>query len=222
MKMSLSILFKDELRGFYKSKVMMVLWVGLPLLAAIIYFWSPDTGQEIPFAAFSALLLSSIGGTLASVMLAVSIINEKDKNVYDLFLIRPIKRRDILISKFLAVYLCIVIAGLLSLGLGMIIDYFYMGGTLEMILEGALESIVLTISMMAIASSAGVLIGVISPSVLVGAIIVIYGGNQISIVPLLPDMLGLDNQLAFSILFSGVITAILLGLSVYIFQRKEF
>ena len=89
--MSLKILFKDELRGFYKSKVMIFLWVGLPILAILIYFWSPDTGQEIPFAAFSALLLSSIGGTLASVMLAVSIINEKEKNVYDLFLIRPIK-----------------------------------------------------------------------------------------------------------------------------------
>lgn len=220
--MSLRILFKDELRGFYKSKVMIVLWVGLPLLAALIYFWSPDTGQEIPFAAFSALLLSSIGGTLASVMLAVSIINEKDKNVYDLFLIRPIKRRNILLSKFFAVYLCIVIAGLISLGLGMTIDYFYLGGTPEVILEGALESVVLTISMMAIASAAGVLIGVISPSVLVGAIIVIYGGNQISIVPLLPDMLGLENQLVFSILFSGIIAVSLLTLAIYIFQRKQF
>ncbi|MFW6196653.1 MAG: hypothetical protein ACOC5D_04875 [Thermoplasmatota archaeon] len=54
--MSLKILFKDELRGFYKSKVMIVLWVGLPLLAALIYFWSTETGQEIPFATFSALL----------------------------------------------------------------------------------------------------------------------------------------------------------------------
>lgn len=220
--MSLRILFKDELRGFYKSKVMIVLWIGLPLLAALIYFWSPDTGQEIPFAAFSALLLSSIGGTLASVMLAVSIINEKDKNVYDIFLIRPIKRRNILLSKFLAVYSCIVIAGLISLGLGMTIDYFYMGGTPEVILESALESVVLTISMMAIASAAGVLIGVISPSVLVGAIIVIYGGNQISIVPLLPDMLGLENQMIFSTPFSGVIAISLLGIAIYLFQKKQF
>ena len=104
----------------------------------------------------------------------------------------------------------------------MIIDYFYMGGTSEIILESALESIVLTISMMAIASAAGVLIGVISPSVLVGAILVIYGGNQISIVPLLPDMLGLENQLAFSIIFSVAIAVALMVSGIFIFQRKQF
>lgn len=220
--MSMNVLFKDELRGFYKSKVMIVLWLGLPLLAVLLYFWNPDTGDEIPFTALSALLLSSIAGTLAAVMLTVSIINEKDKKVYDLFLIRPIKRRNILISKFIAVYLCIAIAGLIALVLGIAIDYFYIGGTPEIILENAFESVILTLCMMAISSSAGVLIGVISPSVLVGAVIVIYGGNQISILPILPDLLGLSNELVSSIIISVIATIVLLGLAVLLFNRKQF
>ena len=220
--MSFRVLFRDELRGFYKSKVMMFLWVGLPLMAVLVYLWSPETEPEMPLAAFSALLLSSIGGTLASVMLAVSIINEKDRKVYDLFLIRPIKRRNILLSKFFAVYLCLVIAGLIALGFGILVDYIYIGGTPDVILENALESVVLTLSMMAIASSAGILIGVVSPSVLLGAIIVIYGGNQISIVPMLPKMMGLEHEVLFSILFSLVISGALLWLSVFIFDRKQF
>ena len=34
--MSLGLLFRDELKGFYKSKVMVTLWVGLPLLTLVI------------------------------------------------------------------------------------------------------------------------------------------------------------------------------------------
>ena len=220
--MSLRILFRDELKGFYKSKVMLFLWIGLPILAGLVYLWSPDTEPEMPMAAFSALILSSIGGTLASVMIAVSIINEKEKNVYDLFLIRPIKRRNILISKFLAVYLCLVTAGMIALGFGMLIDYTFMGGTPDIILENAFESVVLTLSMMAIASSAGVLTGVISPNVLVGVIIVIYGANQISVVPLLPEMMGIGHETIFSILLSAVLSIALLLISIFIFERKQF
>lgn len=220
--MSLKILFQDELRGFYRSKVMIALWLGLPALGVIIYLWGPDSGDEMPLSLLSALLLSSIGGTLASVMLAVSIINEKEKRVYDLFLIRPIRRGDILISKFLAVYLCIAIAGMLALGLGISLDHYRMGGTPDALREHLLESVVLTLSMMAMASAAGVLIGVISPTVLVGAIIVIYGGNQISILPLLPEMLGYESNLALSVTISAAATAVLMGLSVLLFNRKQF
>ena len=33
--MNLSLLFVDELRGFYKSKVMIFLWVGLPIITTV-------------------------------------------------------------------------------------------------------------------------------------------------------------------------------------------
>ena len=90
--MSFLLLFTDELRGFYKSKVMIFLWIGLPLMTILLHLWSPNTGENIPFTALSAIIVSSVGGTLAAVMLTVSIINEKTQHVYDLFLIRPLKR----------------------------------------------------------------------------------------------------------------------------------
>ena len=220
--MNLIKLFKDELKGFYKSKVMIFLWLGLPLLALSIHLWQPETGEELPFTAVSAILVSSIGGTLASVMLAVSIINEKNSKVYDLFLIRPIKRRDILISKFLAIYLCIAIASLLALSLGLIIDYYTIGGTPETVLESAKDSIILSLSMMAISSSAGVLIGVLSPSILVGAILVIYGGNQISVIPLLPTILNISNKQLFTVGIGILFTVVLMGIAIMIFNRKQF
>lgn len=219
--MNLSLLFKDELRGFYKSKVMLVLWAGLPLLAIILHLIRPETG-EIPLTALSALLVSSIGGTLASVMLAVSIINEREKQVYDLFLIRPIKRRDLLISKFLAVYICISIASLLALASGLIIDYLQMGGPSGAVLSDSFHSMVLRLSMMAISSSAGTLIGVLAPSVLVGAILVIYGANQISILPSLPIILNLSHRIILIPLLGAAISIALLGLSVFFFNRKQF
>ncbi len=219
--MSLSLLFKDELQGFYKSKVMLALWAGLPLLAVILRITSPDIG-EIPFTTFSAILVSSIGGTLAAVMLAVSIINEKDRKVYDLFLIRPINRRDLLLSKFLAVYLCISIASIIALILGVFVDVAMMGTLPEAVIGNSLKSIVTGLSMMAVSSSAGVLIGVISPSVLIGAVLVIYGGNQISILPGLPSILELDHQLVFTVLFGLLFTVALMTFSFFLFDRKQF
>jgi hypothetical protein len=77
--MNLALLFVDELRGFYKSKVMLFLWVGLPLIAILFRFVQVSTtGQAIPFTVISSLVVSSLAGTLASVMLAVSLINEKN------------------------------------------------------------------------------------------------------------------------------------------------
>ena len=103
--MKLQLLYVDELRGFYKSKVMLFLWIGLPIVALLFRFVQVSTtGQAIPFTVISALVVSSLAGTLAAVMLTVSIINEKNRHVYELFLIRPLKRRDIMLSKFLSVY----------------------------------------------------------------------------------------------------------------------
>ena len=109
--MKLSLLFVDELRGFYKSKVMIFLWVGLPIITILFRFvQSSVTGQTIPFTVISTLVISSLAGTLASVMLVVSLINERNRHVYELFLIRPLKRRDIILAKFFSVYMCVAIA----------------------------------------------------------------------------------------------------------------
>ena len=220
--MSLSLLFKDEMSGFYKSKVMLFLWAGLPLMAILLHLWYPDTGGEISFTMLTALLVSSIGGTLGAVMLAVSIINEKNRQVYDLFLIRPIKRRDIILSKFLAVYICLVIASLIALAVSQGIDYLTLSTPGPEILNNVAESMLVSFSMMAIASSVGIGIGVISPSVLVGAILVIYGGNQLSAIPLLPTMLGISDGMVFTPLLGASLTIAFLAVSVMVFNRKQF
>ena len=220
--MSFLLLFKDELNGFYKSKVMTFLWIGLPLITVLLHLWSPNTGEEIPFTLFSTLLVSSIGGTLAAVMLTVSIVHEKTRHVYDLFLVRPLKRWHIVISKFFAVYTCITIASILTLMLGVVIDYLLMGGTPEAILNDAIQSLAISLSMMAVSSSAGVLIGVISPSVLVGAILVIYGGNQISVIPMLPNMLNISNPVPFTLILGVLISCVLLLIAVFLFSKKQF
>jgi ABC-2 type transport system permease protein len=211
----------DEIRGFYKSKVMIFLWIGLPFSTILFHFWSSLQGGGIPFTALSAIITSSIGGTLASVMLTVSIINEKTQHVYDLFLVRPVKRWNIILSKFLAVYICITVASLLSLLLGLLIDYANIGRVSGTILNDTALSLVTSFSMMAVSSSAGTLIGVIAPSVLVGVILVIYGGNQISGLSAIPTILNISNATVFTVTFGLITTCVMLVLATLLFNRKQ-
>ena len=221
--MKTGLLFVDELRGFYKSKVMIFLWIGLPIIALLFRFISvSSSGQNIPFTLISALVVSSIGGTLASVMLAVFIINEKNRHVYDLFLIRPLKRRDIILAKFFSVYTCVAIASFIAVLAGMITDYITTDALSSAVLSNAGQSLVTSLSMIAVACAAGVLIGVASPTVLVGAILVIYGGNQISVIPLLPTLLGIQEATVFTIVLAGAVAVGLLSAAVALFERKQF
>jgi ABC-2 type transport system permease protein len=219
----LGLLFTDELRGFYKSKVMIFLWIGLPIIALLFRFTTAgSTGQELPFTLISSLVVSSIGGTLSAVMLAVFIINEKNRHVYDLFLIRPLKRRDILIAKFLSVYACVAIASAIAVLTGVAADFAGTGMVPSTVLSDAGQSLATTLSMIAVSCGAGVLIGVASPSVLVGAILVIYGGNQISVIPLLPTILGLPDAAVFTVVLAVVIAVALLGVAIAVFNKKQF
>jgi ABC-2 type transport system permease protein len=221
--MQLGLLFVDELRGFYKSKVMIFLWIGLPVIALLFrYISSISSGQSLPFTLISALVVSSIGGTLASVMLTVFLINEKNRHVYDLFLIRPLKRRDIILSKFFSVYVCVAIASLIAVLAGITVDFASTGALSTTILTDAGQSLATSLSMIAVACSAGVIIGVASPSVLVGAILVIYGGNQISVIPLVPTLLNIQNAAIFTIALAGAVAAALLGGAILLFEKKQF
>jgi ABC-2 type transport system permease protein len=221
--MKLPLLFFDELKGFYKSKVMIFLWVGLPIIAILFRFVeSSTTGQAIPFTVVSALVVSSLAGTLASVMLAVSLINEKNRHVFEIFLIRPIKRREIILAKFLSVYLCVAIASFLSIFVGMATDYLTTGTLATAALGNLSQSISISLSMVAVACAAGVLIGVASPSVLVGAILVIYGGNQISVIPLVPALLNISDAAFFTIGLAALTATVLLIVAVSVFEKKQF
>jgi ABC-2 type transport system permease protein len=221
--MKLQLLYVDELRGFYKSRVMLFLWIGLPVVALLFRFiQSSTTGQDLSFTVISALVVSSLAGTLAAVMLTVSIINEKNRHVYELFLIRPLKRRDIMLSKFLSVYTCVAIASLIAVLVGVVADFFTSGTLSATIFKDTAQSLAISLSMIAVACSAGVLIGVASPSVLVGAILVIYGGNQISVIPLIPTLLNLPQADLITIGLAAAVTIILLTLTILLFERKQF
>ncbi len=216
--MSLSLLFRDELNGFYRSKVMVALWVGLPALSIFLYLVSPNTGG-IHVSVFASLLVGSLGGTLASAMLAVSIINERERHVYDLFVIRPVKRRDILLSKFLSVYGCVIVAGLLAIALGVVAD-FAVNQSHRVDYAALGSSLIILVSMLAISCSAGILIGTVSPSVLVGVILVLYGGNQLASIVLLPVLL-LNAQEWFPLIPGAAIAGTLLLLSILVFNRRQ-
>ena len=221
--MKLQLLYVDELRGFYKSKVMLFLWIGLPVIALLFRFiQSSSAGQAISFTVISALIVSSLAGTLAAVMLTVSIINEKNRHVYELFVIRPLKRRDLMLAKFFSVYTCVAVASFIAVLVGVLADFFTSGAFPATIINDTAQSLAISLSMVAVACSAGVLIGVASPSVLVGAILVIYGGNQISVIPLIPTLLNLPYTNLFTVGLAAAATVSLLAVAIYLFERKQF
>lgn len=222
---SLSLLFFDELKGFAKSKVMLALWVGLPLLALAMHYLAPSSGTvegDIPFSTFTALIISSISGTLASAMLAVSLIHERSRHVYELYLIRPLKRRDILLAKFLAVYVGLAVAALLAIGTGLAFDFINLDGLPSSLLTSTAEALAISLSMMAMASAVGVLIGVISGSVLLGVILVIYGGNQLVTVVMLPLLMEFSGRSIISFAGGIVLALGLLYVAILVFKRQQF
>ena len=220
--MSLKILFADELKGFYKSKVMIVLWVGLPLLSLLFHYIVPDT-EGIPISSIVAIILSSIGGTLGSAMLSTSIASEKIRHVYDLFLIRPVKRTSILLAKFFSVYLCLIIATGISLTLGLILDQIFIGNLSEFVLNQTIESLTISIAAMAISCSIGIFFGIIVSSVPVATILSVYIGNQISAISILPTLfLDFIDPIVFSLLVGCIAAVFMLTISSILFSRKQF
>lgn len=220
--MSFGILFVDEIRGFIKSKVMIALWIGFPLFSMLMHFIQPDT-EDIPLSILTGLFVASIGGLLAAVILSTSIVNEKNAKVYDLYLIRPVKRWHLILSKYLAVYLCLTIATFISLGIGLLIDYFSIGLPSSTIIVETLESLAISLAAMSISSAAGILIGIIVNNVALAAILSIYLGQQISLVAVLPGILfDSINGLYFSIGVGVGLTIVILIVEIVVFNKKQF
>ena len=217
--MTFSILFQDEFSGFYRSKAMLALLVGLPMLIIFVYWMRPDT-SGIPLAAFTAMIASSLAGTIAAVMVAIGMINEKNKKVYDLFLVRPVRGYQLIMAKFTAVFLFVTLAVMVSIGVGMAAD-MHNGNPLTG--EGLVvlaKAIVMSVSMIAVASAVGVVIGAAISSILVGAIVVLYGGNQlVGLVAMLS--LELSDNLVVQVLPSLAICITLLAVAVLFFNRRR-
>lgn len=226
-----SILFVGELKGFAKSRVMTVLWLLLPAVATAAYFLLP-TGQEVdagiggakmPMSSFMGLLLASIAGTIAAVMLAVDIVSEKSRKVYELLIVRPVPPGAILWAKFFAVFVCVTIACLLSLGLGLVVDLARGVALPPNTCQDMLQSMATLTGVIAMSSAVGIFFGVLSRSMLVAVILVLYVGQNLTIVPMLPAYLGfLPNLLWLALLISACLTIGLMLLAVLIFRRAEY
>ena len=220
--MSLAMMYGDELRGFYKSRVMLVLWVGMPILALILHIVQPDLEGQMSLTIFATFLVSTMSSTIAAVLLSVGIIHEKARGVYALFLVRPVKRRSIVLGKFFAVFTCIAVAALLTLAVGLLYDIYKGGLPAGLLLREVGKSLVTGFATISITSAAGLLIGILSPSILAGVILVIYGANQLSVLGLVPVLLKLEPAWLYSLGIGVVFSVVLLVLSVVFFNRKQF
>lgn len=218
--MTFRILYTDELRGLARSKVMIALWVGLPLLTLLLKLIQPDT-EGVPLLTFAAVLVGSIGGTLSAVLLSTTITGERNRHVYDLFLTRPVSRGTLLLAKFFAALTCLFVAALGSIGLALVVDAAT--GALVPGLAGQLgESLLVSVAGMAVASAVGVLFGVLVNSIAVSAILSVYLGNQLSAIIVLPTVFveGLNVPL-FAGLVGALVPAILMIAAIAVFKRKS-
>jgi ABC-2 type transport system permease protein len=201
---------------------MLVLWVGMPVVVLVIHALQPNLQGQMSLTVFSTFIVSSVSSTISAVMLAVGIIHEKSRGVYWLFLVRPVKRRSILLARFFAVFTCILVAAAITLAVGMAYDWLRGNAPDRAVLVEVVKSAVTAIATIGITSTAGILIGILSPSVIVGAILVIYGANQLSVLGFLPILLGLEPAWLYSLAIGVPLSVLLLSLSVALFNRKQF
>ena len=220
--MSLLLLFMDEWKGYAKSKVMIVLWFGMPILSFLLQFINPANMEGLPISLLVSIVVTSIGGTLSAIMLSTSIVSEKNRHVYELFLIRPVRRSSLILAKFIAVYSCLIIAILISLSIGLIIDGIT-GNLTGIEWEGTINSLIIGLSSMAITCSIGIFFGVLVSSVPVAAILSVYLGSQLSTLIILPTILieGLNPQLLALTIGITLTTGIMI-LNLILFNKKQF
>jgi len=217
--MSSLLIYKDELQGFLRSKVMIILAVGLPALVVLLRLIQPAT-EGIPFFSFTAILIASIGGTLGAVLLSTGITNERAHHVYDLFLIRPVRRSALVLGKYFGALTVLLATAVLALLLGIVADLLAGRPTVD-IVTSAVEPVVLSLAGMAIACSVGVLLGVLVESVAVSAILSVYLGNQLGALAVLPSALAPQLPIIPLAVAAGVLVpAIALTAAIAVFKRK--
>jgi len=216
-----------------KSKITIILFIILPVLAVLM---SILTGQleDFPATYLTAVLATSIAGALGSIMLSTSITSEMNKNVYDLFLIRPVKRRNIILAKFFAVYLCTIAAVWLSIITGMVIDILRDITVPQFFIDQLVDSVLTVFFALAITCSFGSLFGVLMKSVAGSAILSLYVGNQASgiltlVIPLISQMMELEFGISFpfdpfilSMVIGTATSIIILMLAIVAFNKKQF
>ncbi len=223
-------LVKDELYGFAKSKVMLVLWVILPLIAIAGYLLlrgnekiGMDPDSKMSASVFMSLILSSLSGTVAALMVAVDLVSERQRKVFELFIIRPIRREVIIWSKFIAVFLVVTMACILSMALGIAIDTIRGDAFTSAMAYDTLKGMAQLVSVIGLSAAVGVICGVLARSILVAVLLILYGGQNLTIVPMLPTYLGvLPDQFWVFQAISLILILVLTFLASLAFRRSQF
>lgn len=223
-------LVRDELVGFAKSRVMLVLWLLLPALAIAGYLLLPASalmggasGPKMSATAFMSFLMSSLAGTVAALMVGVDIVSEKNRKVYELFVIRPIRREAIVWAKFVAVFACVTVACVVAIALGIAIDAARGTAITGAVLHDAGKAVISLVGVIALSATVGVLFGVMAKTILVAVILILYVGQNLAIIPMLPVYLGLlPNHFWLFMLISGVLAAVLLWAAGRMFRRTQY
>jgi len=223
-----SLLFRDELNGFYKSGVMLALWVLLPLIGILIYFLVGNQmteaapGQEVPMTFLIGYVVSNLGAQITAIMLTVNIINEKNAKVYEIYVIRPIRRSDLLWAKFLSVFLCVMFACIIAMFTGILVDSIMGNPPSSFMIKSTFESFFMSLGIVGIFAATGIVVGVLADSILVGVLLILFVGGNLPILPALPGMFGLENSMLWSLLIGLVVTVGLMLLGSVIFKNKQF
>lgn len=221
------LLVRDELIGFARSKVMLVLWVILPCIAVVGFLLLPvrafgGARGFLTATMFMSLIESSVAGTVAALMIGVDIVSERNRNVYTLLVIRPIRREAIIVAKFLAVFGCVAVACIVSLLLGIVVDVARGLPPTAASLYDTAKALVSMAAVIGMSTAAGALFGVVARSILVAVILVLYVGQNITVVPMLPTYLGvLPDRFWLFMVISFALVVILLWLAGRAFRRAQ-
>jgi len=118
--------------------------------------------------------------------------------------------------------MCLVVAVVISLIFGLIIDEFTVGLS-EYFLNETFESLIISISSMAITCSIGIFFGVLVSSVPVAAILSVYLGSQLSSIILLPTFFIVTlNPVILALTLGISITSVIMSINMYLFSRQQF
>jgi ABC-type transport system involved in multi-copper enzyme maturation permease subunit len=222
------LLVRDELIGFARSKVMIVLYIVMPALALAGFLLLRDkpiqgsTNQTMTATTFMTMIMSSIAGTAAALMCAVDVVSEKNRNVFVLLAIRPIRREAIVWAKFIAVTLCVSAACVVAFAVGIAADAIRGTPITGHVVSDALRALGSLTSGIAISSSVGLLFGTMSRSIVAAVVLVLYVGQNLAIVPMLPVYLGVlpDKSWIFDLISVGIV-ALMLWLAGLVFRRTQ-
>jgi ABC-type transport system involved in multi-copper enzyme maturation permease subunit len=223
------LMLRDEMVGFARSRVMLVLWIVLPLVTTVGYLVLPDRavdsmmpGAQLGATDFMALMISSVAGTVAALLVGVDIVSERNRKVYDLFVIRPIRREVILWAKFIAVTISVSVACIVALALGLTVDAVRGAPVGGDTILAALDSLGSLVAVIALSAGVGVFFGVVSRSILVAVILILYLGQNLAVVPMLPVWLGvLPDRFWLFMAISAALTLVMVWLGGVIFRRSE-